>query len=620
MIFGPWFAPVEVPTGARLVFSVLGGILFAVGSLVVIITKLYVKASAEKAYVRTGMGKAKVIMDGGSLVIPVVHTLIWVPLRTFKLEVMRQANDALITGDKLRADIKAEFYIKVQANDEDITQAARSLGERSVDEHNLTGMMMEKLVSAIRSVAAKSTLEELNSDKATFAQSVATAVSSDLKHNGFTLETVTISSLDQTPINFLKEDNVFDAEGRKRIADITSQAKVAENQFRRTAEQQIAEQDTLTRTKVAEQEYLQNKADAERDANIKKTQAEQLREAEVYSAQQTQQTKEAQILAEQNVGLKEAEKVREVQLAQIGADQAAKTASVELEKTVEVANRRKQIAIAAAEKERADAEALKLTAEQAREKENQGVITVQEVATAERDKQVKVIAAMQDAEVQKTDRNMQADIAAYQVEKQADAERNAATKNAEAIRVEAEARKDAKVMEATGEQAVMMVPVNVSAEQVAVDAKRQNEVEKARVDVLQQELSAKSEHEKVSIELETTLATLRVLEAIGVEGAKAYGASMSSAHIQVFGDTETLGKINKSFYGGLGAMKLLEGVIAGDGESPVGQIGDMLGGLIRRVKAGDTAGLIEKVQELAAENPELVQALISKESAEPKIE
>ena len=131
---------------------------------------------------------------------------------------------ALITKDNLRVDLSAEFYIKVQANADDILQAARSLGARNVQPQAVSELVQEKLVSALRTVAATKDLVELHSKRDEFASSVQAIVTHDLASNGLTLESVTISALDQTDPTQLQERNVFDAQGLRKIAEITQKA------------------------------------------------------------------------------------------------------------------------------------------------------------------------------------------------------------------------------------------------------------------------------------------------------------------------------------------------------------------------------------------------------------
>ena len=150
---GPWFIP-HLDVTARIVLTFVGGFILLGVTVAVVITRLYRKASANRAFVRTGGRGAKVVMDGGTVVIPMMHQVTPVSLETMRLNVDRRGPHALITKDNLRVDLSAEFYIKVQANREDILQAARSLGDRSVEAGAVSELVEEKLVSALRTVAA----------------------------------------------------------------------------------------------------------------------------------------------------------------------------------------------------------------------------------------------------------------------------------------------------------------------------------------------------------------------------------------------------------------------------------------------------------------------------------
>src|SRR5690606_28366056 len=202
------------------------------------------------AFVRTGMGGAKVVRDGGTYVVPVVHQVIPVSLETMRLNVERRGPHALITKDNLRVDLSAEFYIKVQANTDDILQAARSLGGRNVQPQAVSELVQEKLVSALRTVAATKDLVELHSKRDEFASSVQQIVTHDLASNGLTLESVTISALDQTDPSQLQERNVFDAQGLRKIAEITQKAKVERNEIEQEAQQQITDKNVAVRKQI----------------------------------------------------------------------------------------------------------------------------------------------------------------------------------------------------------------------------------------------------------------------------------------------------------------------------------------------------------------------------------
>ena len=107
---------------------IAGVILVALFVLGLILTRLYRRASKEVSFVRTGFGGEKVIMNGGAMVLPVLHEIIPVNMNTLRLEVRRAAQQALITRDRMRVDVMAEFYVRVKPSAESIATAAQTLG------------------------------------------------------------------------------------------------------------------------------------------------------------------------------------------------------------------------------------------------------------------------------------------------------------------------------------------------------------------------------------------------------------------------------------------------------------------------------------------------------------
>ncbi len=79
----------------------------------IIIARLYRRSSKEISFVRTGFGGEKVILGGGAIVLPVLHEIIPVNMNTLRLEVRRADDQALITRDRMRVDVMAEFFMSV---------------------------------------------------------------------------------------------------------------------------------------------------------------------------------------------------------------------------------------------------------------------------------------------------------------------------------------------------------------------------------------------------------------------------------------------------------------------------------------------------------------------------
>src|SRR5580693_3165368 len=166
---------------------VLGGVaIFVVFmiSMMMLISRCYRRCGADEALVRTGSGGNKVVIGGGVLVYPILHQLLRVSLRSVKLSVERSAKNALVTADKIKANVTTELYIKVEPIQEDVLAAARSFGERNLDEHVIADLIEGKLTDALRSVAANQTFMSLHGKRKEFAESIQTALSEELKKNG----------------------------------------------------------------------------------------------------------------------------------------------------------------------------------------------------------------------------------------------------------------------------------------------------------------------------------------------------------------------------------------------------------------------------------------------------
>src|SRR5438552_1541839 len=320
MCIGPWLISspaVPLSTGARIIISGVGVLVLIVTLIMLVISKLYREASANMAFVRTGMGGAKPIKDGGTLVIPVVHQVIPVSLETMRLNVERRGPHALITKDNLRVDLSAEFYIKVQANSDDIVQAARSLGARNVQADAVSELVQEKLVSALRTVAATKELVELHAKRDEFASAVQEIVIHDLSHNGLTLESVTISSLDQTDPTQLQERNVFDAQGLRKIAEITQKARIERNLIEREAEKQVVEKNVSTAKSVLDLQRDHAEVEAEQKMNVANVRASGEREVAEFK-----------IAQDEAISRRDIEKMREIDTAEVQRTLAGEQAQV----------------------------------------------------------------------------------------------------------------------------------------------------------------------------------------------------------------------------------------------------------------------------------------------------
>ena len=188
-----------------------GIVLATLLTLGLIVTRLYKRATKEIGFVRTGFGGEKVVINGGAMVLPVLHETMPVNMNTVRLAVERKNSDALITSDRMRIDVKAEFYVRVRPDRESIAIAAQTLGLRTMHPEQLKELIEGKFVDALRSVAAGMTLQELHQHRTDFVQKVRDSVNEDLYKNGLELESASLAGLDQTDQKFSNPQNSFDA-------------------------------------------------------------------------------------------------------------------------------------------------------------------------------------------------------------------------------------------------------------------------------------------------------------------------------------------------------------------------------------------------------------------------
>ena len=123
---------------------------------------LYLRSSKERAFVRTGLGGQKVVLDGGAFVLPIVHEVIPVNMNTLRLEVSRGRDKALITKDRMRVDVIAEFYVRVAAQPDAVAAAAQTLGLRTMEPAQLRELVEGKFIDALRTAAAEMTMEDMH--------------------------------------------------------------------------------------------------------------------------------------------------------------------------------------------------------------------------------------------------------------------------------------------------------------------------------------------------------------------------------------------------------------------------------------------------------------------------
>jgi uncharacterized membrane protein YqiK len=422
-------------------------IVAAIFVLGMILARLYRRASKEVSFVRTGFGGQKVIMNGGALVLPVLHEIIQVNMNTLRLEVRRTNEQALITKDRMRVDVQAEFYVRVQPTAESIANAAQTLGRRTMEPAALKELVEGKFVDALRAVAAEMAMEELHEQRVNFVQKVQAAVSEDILKNGLELESVSLTGLDQTNREFFNADNVFDAEGLTKMTQAIEDRRKTRNDIEQNTQVAIAKKNLEAQTEQyqihRDQEYarLNNERELairvdQQNAEIESQRAQRATEAEAARTISRQQIREAAIRADQAIALSETDSA--IAVAQKSEAQSEADAK---------ANAARALAAKAAEE----------------------VETARQTEVAERTKRIQLIEAEQEAQKASINIVVASDAEKQAAKNRADAARTLAEGEAEAAKLKAAATEVTYSVEAEGKRALNEAANQLSPEQIAMN-------------------------------------------------------------------------------------------------------------------------------------------------------
>jgi uncharacterized membrane protein YqiK len=440
---------------------------------------LYLRSSKERAFVRTGMGGQKVVLDGGAFVLPIVHDVIPVNMNTLRLEVSRGRDKALITKDRMRVDVIAEFYVRVAAKPEAVAAAAQTLGLRTMEPEQLKELVEGKFIDALRTAAAEMTMEELHEQRGTYVKRVREAVAVDLSKNGLELESASLTQLDQTAMEYFNPSNAFDAEGLTRLTEQIERRKKQRNDV---------EQDTLIaiRNKNLEAEKLSLEIDREAEQarlmqqrEVEIARARQRAELTAERAQREQDAEGAQITAKQAIDAARIRSEQSIEQERIGKERAIQASEIERRKALELAEQQRAIAIARESKAQSEALAEAETARALAVSAEEKVFTAREVEMAERKKAIEIIGARQQAERE-----------ALRLTLAAKAEKAASEDRGAAIRAQAEADADA--------EKIRTLAARIRAEADAEATRMMNEAQnvlspEARASALRMALVAKAE-------------------------------------------------------------------------------------------------------------------------------
>ncbi len=425
----------------------LGVALFIIVVYFAIVAMFYKKVPQGEALVRTGFKGTKVATDRGMYVVPVFHRVEIMDISVKKIQIERIGDDGLVCKDNMRADIKVAFFVRVNNEVEFIKMVAQTIGcERASDIETLEELFEAKFSEALKTVGKKFDFTELYEARREFRDEIVDIIGTDL--NGYTLEDCAIDYLEQTPVSYLKADNILDAQGIKKITELTAAQNIQANLIKRDEEKVIRKQDVEAREAILEldKQLAEKEEQQKREiANIKAREgAEMLKVAE----EERLKSESARIATEEKLQVAEENKQRQVIVAEKNKlrTDAVEAERVEKDRMLEATERERIVTLAQIEKEKVvevekkniqDVIRDRVMLEKGVVEEQENMKDIEAFKTADREKQVKITIAEANAEE-----------ALIRTIKEAEAQKEAAKQKAEEINIEAQAQKEASEKEA----------------------------------------------------------------------------------------------------------------------------------------------------------------------------
>ena len=405
----------------------VAGFLVAMACGIWFLQRYYAKATLETALVRTGFGGRKVVLDGGCLALPIVHRLQRVSMAAISISATRSGSEAVLCRDQLRADVGMEFELRVEPSRDGVSTAAQALGNRiSRNGGAVHELLKGALVDAIQNAAAQRTMEDIHLNRSAFTQDVATEAREQAAKLGLSLIAAALVSVDQTNLAQLDESNAFNAQGRRRLAELVAAQRKARVEIETSTEISVRE------SRLAQHQREIELKRAEREAEI--SQQEHLDKLEADARSRSEQARAAAVLASETVRIDGEQKAK---AAQVASDEELRKAEMRALLTLEEAKLANEIELA---RKRAEESIARAAEEEARAQlvlASENVQAQKERATAEREGEIAWMRQEQD--LARENARVQTDVDTVLAKAKAEATATATAASAERARMEAEA-------------------------------------------------------------------------------------------------------------------------------------------------------------------------------------
>ncbi len=592
--------------GSLLVGVIIIGIFLGI---LILFSRFFRKVQQGQAIVRNGIGGTKVSFNG-MIVIPVAHQAEYMDISVKRIEIERKAQEGLICKDNLRADIKVAFFVRVNKTPEDVLRVAQSIGcARASTVDTIRVLFDAKFSEALKTVGKRFDFVQLYNERDHFKSEILKVIGTDL--NGFTLDDCAIDFLEQTQLENLDPDNILDAEGIKKITELTAAQAKLSNNIQRDKEKVIKQQDVQAREAILELERQLAETEAKQKRDVESVRARETAEMMKVQEEERLKSEKAKITADEEIAIATQNKERQVLVAQRNKERtdAVEVERVTRDRNLEIIDRERITTLKSIEKDKAVEVEKKNIQEVIKDRvalektvvvEQQKMKDTEAFATADREKQValtnaeknaqeQLIQKIKEAEAAKQAAQLAAEQAAFTAIKAAEAAKQAAELHAQELLTLAEARQESAAKEAAAEKAlaegktatsaamglgeaqVLLAKAEASQKQGSADAEVTQLKLAAEADGITKKAQAMKllenagrEHEEFKLTLDKEkaieLAQINIQKDIAAAQANVLGEAMKSAKIEIIGgESQFFDKITTAIGNARAIDRMVEG-------------------------------------------------------------
>ncbi|MBD8507895.1 flotillin family protein [Hoyosella sp. G463] len=393
-----------IATSLGVVIAIVLVILLAVGFMV---TRLYKKVPQGSALIISKLRTVEVTFTG-AVVLPILHKAETMDISVKTIEIERVGHDGLICRDNIRADIRITFFVRVNKTAEDVIKVAQAIGtERASDQTTMQTLFNAKFSEGLKTVGKHLDFVDLYTKRDEFRDQIIRVIGTDL--NGYSLEDAAIDYLEQTPMTQLDSKNILDAQGIRKITELTAIENIGTNDYRRNEEKEIKRQDVEAREAILELERQQADAEAKQQREVETARMREIAETQRVQAEERLKAETARIRTDENVGVQEQNQQREIAVAEKNRERviAVESERIEKDRLLEVINRERETELQRIAKDREVETERRSVSEAVRERvavdktvaeQEESINRLRAVEAAERDRQAIIIRAEAEAQ------------------------------------------------------------------------------------------------------------------------------------------------------------------------------------------------------------------------------